>query len=207
MEFMKRKQAKPYHHGDLANDIVRLAIPLLKKQGPHEFSFGKLADSLGVSHAAPYRHFKTREDLFSRIAMDGFEMLAKGLREIQEKYPLDPRGQLEESGKFYLSFVKNCSEHATLMFGRILKPERFSPETELGKRGRKAFDELLRIIRNCQLAGLVESHQAEELAVWTWSAVHGFSTLLCTGILRNIENLQPDSDIVSRFLSKLVFVS
>ncbi len=53
----------PYHHGDLRNKLIESGIMLISEDGVNGFSLRKVAAKCGVSHAAPYSHFKDIEEL------------------------------------------------------------------------------------------------------------------------------------------------
>lgn len=57
----------PYHHGNLRAELIAQGITMLNRDGIAAFSLRKLSQELGVSHAAAYRHFSSREDLFRAI--------------------------------------------------------------------------------------------------------------------------------------------
>ena len=64
-----------YHHGDLANALVKAALELVEQGGAEAVSLRDLTQSLGVSRAAPYRHFEDRDALLAAVAARGFEDL------------------------------------------------------------------------------------------------------------------------------------
>ncbi len=57
-----------YHHGDLRNALVEAAIEIVGERGPDGLSVADAARRAGVSGAAPYRHFASRDDLLSAAA-------------------------------------------------------------------------------------------------------------------------------------------
>ena len=68
-----------YHHGNLKEALVQAALDLIAEKGPGGFTFAEAARSAGVSPAAPYRHFRDRDELLSNIAQRGFEQFEKVL--------------------------------------------------------------------------------------------------------------------------------
>ena len=64
-----------YHHGDLAKALTAAALAVVEQGGPEAVSLRDLAASLGVSRAAPYRHFADRDELLAAVAALGFEDL------------------------------------------------------------------------------------------------------------------------------------
>ena len=65
----------PYHHGNLRQALLERAISTLDEKGVEQLSLRALARDLGVSHAAPLRHFATKSDLLSAIAIEGVQSL------------------------------------------------------------------------------------------------------------------------------------
>jgi AcrR family transcriptional regulator len=55
------KPDRPYHHGDLAASLRTAARAILEKEGLSALSLRSVARLAGVSHAAPYRHYPSRE--------------------------------------------------------------------------------------------------------------------------------------------------
>src|ERR1700754_277868 len=70
-----------YHHGDLREDLVRAALELIKEKGPAGFTFADAARWAGVSPAAPYRHFRDREQVLADVAKRGFALFSERLKE------------------------------------------------------------------------------------------------------------------------------
>ena len=62
------KDAQPYHHGDLRNALLLAAEQLLAEQGAASLSLRAVAKRAGVSHAAPYRHFRDKAVLSVLLA-------------------------------------------------------------------------------------------------------------------------------------------
>ena len=52
-----------YHHGHLRQDLIEKGIELLNEEGYANLSLRKVAKACGVSHAAPYNHFKDKDEL------------------------------------------------------------------------------------------------------------------------------------------------
>jgi AcrR family transcriptional regulator len=56
-----------YHHGNLKNELIEKGLEYIDKNGVESLSLRKLADAAGVSCAAPYSHFKNKEDFLTAI--------------------------------------------------------------------------------------------------------------------------------------------
>src|SRR3954469_1482671 len=68
---------RPYHHGNLRPTLLAAAERALARGG--ELSLRELAREIGVSHAAPRRHFPDKQALLDALAQDGFERLGREL--------------------------------------------------------------------------------------------------------------------------------
>src|SRR5919108_421380 len=72
-------QSRPYHHGDLRAALLTSAERTLREKGTAALSLRELARDIGVSHAAPGRHFKDKQSLLDALALAGFERLGDAL--------------------------------------------------------------------------------------------------------------------------------
>lgn len=181
---MLKSESKPskkrtYHHGDLRHSLLAAAESLLAHKGTADLSLREVAKAAGVSHAAPYRHFRNRRDLIEALAAEGFRYLTRASREIEQKYPHQPEKQLIELGwkHFYLALEKPAIVH--LLFGDVLPIK--SAGKELREAALEAIESLVRIVKNGQKAGLYKKTNAHVLALAAISMVHGFSLLVISG--------------------------
>ena len=104
-----------YHHGDLANALLDAALALVEHDGAEAVSLRELAQSLGVSRAAPYRHFADRDALLAAVAARGFEDLIV-VSEAALDGPGDGRTRLQAFGRAYFDFAARRPGLYRLMF-------------------------------------------------------------------------------------------
>jgi len=62
------KTRSPYHHSDLRGALLRSSLELLRDPASGDFTLREVARRAGVSHNAPYRHFRDKDDLLAAIA-------------------------------------------------------------------------------------------------------------------------------------------
>jgi len=60
-----------YHHGDLRAQLIEATRQIVEEAGPDHFSVSQACRVAGVSTAAPYRHFRDREEMLSAVTLDG----------------------------------------------------------------------------------------------------------------------------------------
>lgn len=107
---------KGYHHGNLKQALIEATIKLIEEKGPTGFTISEAAKHAGVSAAAPYRHFKGREDLIAEVAKQGFEMFADLLEYAYQKGGNSSLASLEATGRAYLAFARKNPGHYIAMF-------------------------------------------------------------------------------------------
>ena len=64
-----------YHHGNLKKELLDCALKMCERDGYTKLSIRSLAKESNVSQTAPYRHFKTKEDLYAEVAKKGLKKL------------------------------------------------------------------------------------------------------------------------------------
>ncbi|MBI9102855.1 MAG: TetR/AcrR family transcriptional regulator [Spirochaetales bacterium] len=69
-----------YHHGDLRKAMLKKGMEMLSRDGIENFSMRKLAAELGVSHTAPYRHFKNKTEAIKTILLESSNAFAEALK-------------------------------------------------------------------------------------------------------------------------------
>jgi AcrR family transcriptional regulator len=162
MSTSKRRKAA-YHHGDLRPALLRAAEDAMEKQGLEALTLRDVARRAGVSHNAPYRHFKDRNALLAALAEDGFRALGKALE-----------GKSGNAmGEAYVRFGLANPARFRLMFGGGL---RLSEHPGLSEASGRAYDALLQAVRARQ-----DLPDPELAAAAAWSLVHGLANLVLDG--------------------------
>src|SRR5262245_40005842 len=76
-----------YHHGDLRRALLEAALELIRAEGQAVLTLREVARRAGVTHAAPYRHFKNKEALLAAVAEEGFRDMTQRMRDEMERKP------------------------------------------------------------------------------------------------------------------------
>jgi len=105
-----------YHHGTLKEDMIDKGLLLLNKEGFEGFSLRKVAIMCGVSHTAPYKHFKDKDTLINEIALKVIESFKSSLMTATINCSDDPRAQIIEMGKCYVKFMVENPEYLKFLF-------------------------------------------------------------------------------------------
>ncbi len=170
-----RSGPRGYHHGNLKEALVRAALELIAKKGPAGFTFAEAARWAGVSPAAPYRHFRDRDELLSSVAQRGFEQFEAALARAWNDGRPDAFTAFDRVGKAYLQFARTEPAFYSAMFEAGIPPDT-SPE--LAQAGERAFAVLKKATEQ-----LVATLPAPVLmmALHIWALAHGIASLFGRG--------------------------
>jgi AcrR family transcriptional regulator len=177
MNRMEASPARPYHHGNLRSELLAAAERTLRERGAGELSLRELARELGVSHAAPRRHFRDKQALLDALALEGFERLA---RELDEATGGDYRDRLAAFAHTYVRFATDNSALLELMFAAKHRP---GTSDAVGEAATRAFSAPLALIAEGQRSGEVAAGEPERLAMVAFAAFHGLASMANSGLL------------------------
>ena len=163
---------KSYHHGNLKEELISYACTICERDGYTKLSIRSLAKESNVSQTAPYRHFKTKEEVYAAVAAEGFSKLYKAVFVESNKLTLK---DFIQSSKNYIDFgIQNANTY-DLMFGTAVGD--FSQYPELVETANKTFESLV-----LNLSSFLKDQDEEILAgksITVWALLHGM-----VGILR-----------------------
>lgn len=172
-------EPRSYHHGNLRAALIAAAQAVVQQEGHEAVSLRALAENLGVSRGAPYRHFSDREALLAEVAMNGFNTLNKLLEDIEAE-PLPASEKLYAASRSFLSFVRDNPKifrlmyEAELLTGKVAHPQ-------LAQSQRLAYESHDALFARA-LPGV--STQARKLRmIALWSTLYGFAKISQSGIL------------------------
>jgi len=107
---------RSYHHGNLREALVAAALDLIDEKGPNGFTFAEAARAVGVTRAAPYRHFPDRDALMAEVARRGFERFADALERAWNDGEPSPLSSFEAVAHAYLRFARDDRAYYAAMF-------------------------------------------------------------------------------------------
>ena len=178
MATSRRRPAKKagYHHGDLRRALIDAALEVIERDGPAALTLRDLAPKLGVTHAAPYRHFRDKHSLLSAVAEEGFRHLRDAMLAACDEAGPDPEARLLATGVAYVRFATSHRGHFAVMFSHVSAPPPDVPD--LPREAAGAFAVLLDAVVAAQRAEMLRRGDPLQLARACWAMVHGLATLL-----------------------------
>ena len=171
--------SRGYHHGNLKEALVRAALELIAKKGPAGFTFAEAARFAGVSPAAPYRHFRDRDELLVDVARRGFDLFEAALVAAWDQGKPNAFAAFERLGKAYLRFAREEPAYYSAMFETGLSLE-LSPQL------RTASERTFAVLRVAteQLVAAMPAHNRPPvlmMALHVWAIAHGIASLFGRG--------------------------
>tara|TARA_B110000977_G_scaffold67538_1_gene91687 strand:- start:188 stop:805 length:618 start_codon:yes stop_codon:yes gene_type:complete len=172
---------KSYHHGNLKEELTKYACTICERDGYTKLSIRSLAKESNVSQTAPYRHFKTKEEVYAAVAAEGFNKLYKAVFVESDKLTLK---DFIQSCKNYIDFGLQNANTYDLMFGTAVGD--FSEHPELVETANKTFESLV-----LNLSSFLKENDEAILAgksITVWALLHGMVGILRKQMLTENDN-------------------
>jgi AcrR family transcriptional regulator len=192
--------ARRYHHGNLRAALIDAGLELARAGGPNAVLLRAASREAGVSHNAVYRHFASQEDLLAAVAQRCMSQLSLLMIERMGAVTTRNRagraqGRLEAIGRAYIDFARTEPGWFRTAFSSARPHPDGADATEpAGARDTgadaepvpnpysvlgAALDELVEV-------GTLTPERRVGAEYAAWSAVHGLSSLLLDGPLREL---------------------
>ncbi|MEM6578232.1 MAG: TetR/AcrR family transcriptional regulator [Pseudomonadota bacterium] len=163
-----------YHHGDLRECLIEATRRLVEDKGADKFSVSEACRLAGVSTAAPYKHFRDRNDMLVAMVIAGMmrhrERMFAAIGDLPSGSPL----RIKALGQEYVNFALNEPGVFRLKFGGFT--DRLT-DPHLEEIGRATFDIVLREVAACLNQSEITA-EVRQRGFMLWSFVHGLSFLL-----------------------------
>jgi len=177
---VQRKRADAYQHGDLRHALIQAGLKLLGEGGLPALSLRAAAQLAGVSHAAPYRHFKDKDAMVASIAEEGFRLLTHHMKkELASCQDEDTLARLRAAAVGYVDFAVENPGYFRVTFGGAFG----DPGTyrALEEAGTEAYGVLRNIVTEGIATGRLRAGDPDQLSLAAWSMVHGLGMLIVDG--------------------------
>lgn len=173
-----------YHHGDLKECLISNGLKLLNEKGIDEFSLRKVAAMCNVSHTAPYKHFKSKEELIIAISNHVIKEFEDSLQEIVKLHEADPHKQIIELGKRYVIFMVDNPDYFKFLFLGKSEEGIEIINNNFIESGVGSFEIFKKsAISFLKSIGVVEENWTMNITAM-WAMVHGLAVLLSNGTLK-----------------------
>lgn len=170
-----------YHHGNLRQALIDAGIKMINEQGEESLSLRKVATACGVSHAAPYAHFKDKESMIAAIKETVTNRFSKELEQaVSNTQDHTAESAILEMGKRYILFFKENPDYFYFLFHKQKISIHTSMEIE-NEQDYLPFLMLRRYFKKYLEENKIEMNlEKQEIELLkTWAIVQGFSSIAC----------------------------
>lgn len=191
---------RPYHHGNLREELLREGERALEAGGAAGLSLREVARAVGVSHAAPRRHFADKQALLDALAISGFERLGCKLDAAVAGAAPSFEARVEALARAYAGFA---ARHPALLEVMFTAKHAADAPPALREASERAFTGTLTFIAQAQAAGDAVPGDPERVAIVAFAAIHGLVSMGNTGMLDGAPVDEVIGELVERVINGL----
>ncbi|MFD4644411.1 TetR/AcrR family transcriptional regulator [Lentzea sp. NPDC058436] len=163
---------RPYHHGNLRTALLDAAERGLRERGADQLALRDLAREIGVSHAAPRRHFPNRQALLDALAEDGFTRLDTVLRAALTSD--DTAERLRAVMTAYVRFATGNAALVELMYTSKHRPG----ATRIVEAAEGPFGLMQELVQRGRSEGLLQADDPERLGLVLFATLQGIALVI-----------------------------
>ena len=157
--------------------LILAATALLDSGGEDAVTLRAVGHASGISHNAPYKHFKSRDALLAAVATSDFLVLATAFKAIRQS-SVKPSSKLMKALDVVIDFSVEHPARYRLLFN---DPAIAAQKGELEKSAFAAFAEFVLIVKECQAAQSLPDIPDMTLAGLLFATMHGLIALQESG--------------------------
>ena len=181
---------KPYHHGNLRAALIKAGLELISTEGEENLSLRKVALKCGVSNAAPYAHFHSKDEFIAAIQQHIMDLFTSTLEQTVEMYADTPNILLMLGTAYVKFFYKN-----PLYFDFLFSRKNIQINLSLDCAGEKEIPPL-KILKQIATQTFRKIDMPESVMqnkiIAMWALVHGLSAIA------TMPNVEYDKDWETR---------
>lgn len=191
-----------YHHGNLHDALLDQAVKIIGENGVEGLSLRKAAKDLGVSHAAPMRHFKSKADLLSAIVRNAYQEMTKSiLDELASAEETNAITRLNLMARGTIRWAMNNRAKFSVMTNPDVS--RFADDglkTALGD-----FIKIVSVaLTEAQSQGFRQNTSAKALLFYGVGAALGAATVVTDELMRSVLGTPDDEDIIAEIADQII---
>ena len=191
--------ADSYHHGNLGQALIDAGIRFINENGEASLSLRKVAAACNVSHAAPYAHFKDKDDLLDTAMKKSVTDRFTSELEKAVKDAGSADEALIEMGRTYVSFFSRNPDYFMFLFGK----QNIAAHLQMNKEDKDDYPPFLLLRKYYKMHlkenGIKLSAKEQEIEmIKTWSIVHGMASIACMkGVKTSFDWNEPDIRLIT----------
>lgn len=171
--------ADSYHHGNLRQALIDAGIKIINESGEDSLSLRKVAAECNVSHAAPYAHFNSKEELIDAIKSNVTDQFMEELEASVSEVPTAEEAIIA-MGRTYLTFFSRNPDYFIFLFGK----QNITAHLQMNKDYKNDYPPFVLLKhmykRYLEEKGLEKSFEEQEIdLIKIWAMVHGMASIAC----------------------------
>ena len=181
--------------------LVSAATKLLDLGGQNAVTLRSVAEAVGVSHNAPYRHFRDRSALLAAVAERDFVRLRQSFEEQAGQGP-SAETALRNATEALIDYALRHKARYRLLFS----DPGLLPEASLKSAAMGAFQAFSLIVSRCQQDGIMPQIDTVSLTGLIYAALHGAIDLELGGRAsgsKGLGNIQAAATLLFHLLRNL----
>lgn len=168
------------------------ATKVLRSEGLEALTLRDLARKLGVSHTAPYRHFKSRDDLLVALATETLEEFSAIIDELIKSHDIRTDEFFNKAVVAYYTFATENPERFFLVFKIVVhQVVDLKKYPEFKEKIRTYFHSFFGYIEEGQKLGHASPGDPAFVGLTVWSMIHGVTMLSLSNFLPNLSIKTP----------------
>ena len=189
--------ADSYHHGNLRQALIEAGIKIINESGEENLSLRKVAALCNVSHAAPYAHFKDKDELLEAIKNSVTDRFMEELLNAVEDKPTADQAIIA-MGRTYIQFFSSNPDYFAFIFGK----QNINAHLKMNREYKDDYPPFLLLrrmyLKHLEENGLEKTFEEQEIElIKIWSIVHGMASIAC---MKGIKSSVNWNDIDERLL-------
>lgn len=189
--------ADGYHHGNLRQALIEAGIKIINESGEENLSLRKVAALCNVSHAAPYAHFKDKDELLEAIKNSVTDRFMEELLNAVEGKPTADQAIIA-MGRTYIQFFSSNPDYFAFIFGK----QNINAHLKMNREYKDDYPPFLLLrrmyLKHLEENGLEKTFEEQEIElIKIWSIVHGMASIAC---MKGIKSSVNWNDIDERLL-------
>ena len=189
-----------YHHGNLKQALIDAGIRIINKEGEQGLSLRKVAAACGVSHSAPYAHYKDKEELLSAIKSSVTEQFTKYLYDAVDRMKEESAEKaIVAMGRSYVKFFINNPDYYQFLFYN----QGITVHLVAGENHEEDYPPYLLLkalfFRHLDEKGIKLSDEEKEIElIKIWSTVQGIASIAC---MENVTTNKPWESYLDKLIN------
>ncbi|MBE6024312.1 MAG: TetR/AcrR family transcriptional regulator [Cellulosilyticum sp.] len=171
-----------YHHGALREELIKQGIKLLNEEGVSQFSLRRVAALCKVSHTAPYKHFKSKEEFIECIIKYIMGSFSEEIRKVAKEHPGDRC--LLEIGKRYVTYMLEHQDYFNLLFLGQKNAVVTITDMQFGYETNHPFSIFTEVATDYLKEKISDEGLRNRMILQCWSSVHGLVHLVISGVVK-----------------------